>query len=132
MTILEQERCQQRAFVDRHRQGNKKTFDIGKVMLVFQTLMEPMLGKLQFKWIGPYRIMDTENDTFELGMLADKILPKKVNGVAKFRARVLLGQDHRGLGLGSTQGIEKTRGLLYNNTTSRPLPEQGLVAPFVL
>ena len=49
-------------------------------------------------------------------------------GVAKFRARVLLGRDHEGLGLGSTQGIEKTRGLLYDNTTSRPLPEQGLVA----
>ena len=29
------------------------------------------------------------------------------------------------------EGIKETRCLLYDNTTSRPLPEQGLVAPFV-
>ena len=43
---LELEQQRRKAFVDRHRKGNKKLFEIGKPVLVFQTRMGKMPGKL--------------------------------------------------------------------------------------
>ena len=43
---LELEQRRRKAFVDRHRRGNEKEFEIGKPVLVFQTRMGNTLGKL--------------------------------------------------------------------------------------
>ena len=45
---LELEQRRRKEFVDRHQKGNKKLFRIGKSVLVFQTQMGKMLGKLRF------------------------------------------------------------------------------------
>ena len=54
MANLEQEQTWRKAFVDRHRKGNEKDFEINKPVLVFQTHMGLMPGKLRFSWTGPY------------------------------------------------------------------------------
>ena len=46
---LELEQRRRKAFVDRNRQGNEKEFGIGKSILVFQTRMGNMAGKLRFR-----------------------------------------------------------------------------------
>ena len=51
---LELEQRRRKAFVDRHRKGNIKMFEIGKPVLVFQTRMGKIPGKLRFRWTGPY------------------------------------------------------------------------------
>ena len=43
---LELEQRRRKVFVDRHRRGNEKEFEIGKPVLVFQTRMGNTLGKL--------------------------------------------------------------------------------------
>ena len=53
---LELEQRRWNAFVDRHRHGNEKDFGIGRPVLVFQTRMGNMLGKLQSTWIVPFWI----------------------------------------------------------------------------
>ena len=88
MAILEQEQRWRKAFVDRHRNVREKDFAVGKAVLVFQTRMGQMLGKLRFCWTGPYWIVGTENGTFQLGILAGEVLRKKVNG---FRLKPYLG-----------------------------------------
>ena len=45
---LELEQRRRKAFVDRHRRGNEKEFEIGKPVLLFQTRMGNMSGKLRF------------------------------------------------------------------------------------
>ena len=57
MAVLEHEQRRRKAFADQHRDTKKKHFKIGKVMLVFQTRMGQMLGKLRFIWTGPYWII---------------------------------------------------------------------------
>ena len=47
---LELEQRRRKAFVDRHRRGNEKEFEIEKLVLVFQTRMGNMPGKLRFRW----------------------------------------------------------------------------------
>ena len=80
MTILQHAHQQRKAFVDRHRGRNEFFFGIGKVVLLFQTRMGKMLGKLHLRWIGSDWIVATENDTFTLETLAGEILLQKVNG----------------------------------------------------
>ena len=80
MAILEQEHRRHRAFVDRYRNAREKDFAVGKAVLVFQTQMGQMPGKLRFRWTGPYWIVGAENDTFQLGTLAGEVLRQKVNG----------------------------------------------------
>ena len=79
MAILEHEQRQRNASVDQHHNTYEKYFEIGKVVLVFQTRMGQMLGKLRFRWIEPYCIIGAENRTFELGTLAGGVLRQKVN-----------------------------------------------------
>ena len=43
---LELEQRRRKAFVDRHRRGNEKEFEVGKPVLLFQTRMGNMLGKI--------------------------------------------------------------------------------------
>ena len=43
-----------------------------------------MLGKLRFRWTGPFWIIDEFNDTFQLGTLVGDIVKSWVNG---FRLR---------------------------------------------
>ena len=69
-----------KAFVDRHRKSKEKLFDIGKLVLVFQTKMGSMLEKLRFRWIGPFWIVNNYNVTYQIGTLAGEVLPKWVNG----------------------------------------------------
>ena len=88
MIVLEQEERRRKAFVDRHRRARENDFTFGKAVLVFQTRMGQMLGKLRFRWTGPYWIVGTENGTFQLGTLAGEVLRKKVNG---FRLKPYLG-----------------------------------------
>ena len=52
MAILEHEQRWRKAFVDQHRGTSEKHFEIGKAVLVFQTRMEQMPGKLHFRWTG--------------------------------------------------------------------------------
>ena len=59
-----------------------------KAVLVFQTHMGQMPGKLRFRWTGPYWIIGAENGTFELGTLTGEGLCQKVNG---FQLKSYLG-----------------------------------------
>ena len=54
MAIVEHEQQWRKAFVDRYRGTREKHFKIGKVVLIFQTHMGQMPGKLRFCWTGPY------------------------------------------------------------------------------
>ena len=74
--------------MDRHRKGRENDFTIGKAVLIFQTKMGQMPGKLRFRWIVPYWIVGVENDMFQLGTLAGDVLRPKVNG---FRLKPYLG-----------------------------------------
>ena len=49
---LELEQRRRKVFVVRHRRDNEKEFGINIRMLVFQTRMGSMSGKLQFRWTG--------------------------------------------------------------------------------
>ena len=53
---MELEQHRRKAFVDQHRKGNEKEFGIGKPVLVFQTRVGSMPGKLRFRWMGSYWI----------------------------------------------------------------------------
>ena len=66
--------------MDQHRNAREKDFVVGKVVLVFQTWMGQMPGKLIFRWTGPYWIVGAKNGTFQLGTLAGEVLRQKVNG----------------------------------------------------
>ena len=77
---LELEQRRRKAFVDRHRRGNEKEFEIGKPVLVFQTRMGNMPGKLRFRWTGPFWITKEYNGSYQLGMLAGAIIGKWANG----------------------------------------------------
>ena len=55
-------------------------FGISKPVLVFQTRICKMSGKLRFRWTGPYWIMPEFNGSYQLGTLAGKVLDKWVNG----------------------------------------------------
>ena len=89
MAILEQEqRLRKTLNVDRHRNTREKDFMVGRPVLVFQTRMGQMPGKLRFHWTCPYWIEGAENGTFSLGTLARDILRQKVNG---FRLKPYFG-----------------------------------------
>ena len=77
---LELEQRRRKVFVDWHRKGNEKMFGIGKPVLVFQTRMGKMLGKLWFQWTGPYWITREFNGSYQLGTLAGEVVEKWVNG----------------------------------------------------
>ena len=49
LAVLELDQQWHKAFVDRHRGRNEKMFRVGKVVLVFQTRMGKMPGKLRFR-----------------------------------------------------------------------------------
>ena len=80
MAQLEQHQRQRKAFVDRHRKGLEKELTIGKPVLVFQTRLGAMLGKVRFRWTGLFWIIDEFNDTFQLGTLAREIVKSWMNG----------------------------------------------------
>ena len=84
MSQLEQGQLQRKAFVDQRRKGTEKSFTLVKLVLVFQTRLGAMLGKLRFRWTGLFWIIDEFNDTFQLGTLADNIVQSWVN---EFRLR---------------------------------------------
>ena len=86
---LELEQRRRKTFVDRHRQGNEREFGIGKPVLVFQTRMGNMQGKLRFRWTGPFWITKEYNGSYQLGTLAGELLGKWVNG---FRLKPYKGQ----------------------------------------
>ena len=67
--------------MDRHRRGNEKEFGIGKPILVFQTRMGNMPGKLRFRWTGPFWVTKELNGSYRLGTLAGELLSKWVNGL---------------------------------------------------
>ena len=76
---LELEQRRRKAFVDRHRRGNEKEFEIGKPILLFQTRMGNMSGKLRFWWTGPFWITKEYNGSYQLGTLVGKIIGKWAN-----------------------------------------------------
>ena len=86
---LELEQRRRKAFVDRHRRGNEKEFGIGKPVLVFQTRMGIMSGKLRFWWTGPFWVTKEYNGSYQLGTLAGELLSKWFNG---FRLKPYKGQ----------------------------------------
>ena len=88
LCALEQKQRQTKTFVDRRRKQKEKMFEIGKLVLVFQTKMGSMPSKLQFQWTRPFWIVDNKNGTYQLGMLTGEILPQWVNG---FRLKLYRG-----------------------------------------
>ena len=54
LAALALEQLCRKAFVDPHRGRNEEEFGEGKAVLVFQTRMGKMPGKLRFRWTGPY------------------------------------------------------------------------------
>ena len=66
----ENRQWQHKAFVDRHHKGTEISFSLGKPVLVFQTWLDSMPGKLRFHWTGSFWIIDEFNDTFKLGTVA--------------------------------------------------------------
>ena len=66
--------------MDRHRRGNEKEFEIGKLVLLFQTRMGNMPGKLRFRLTGPFWITKEYNGSYQLGMLAGEVIGKWANG----------------------------------------------------
>ena len=80
MAQLEQRHRQCKAFVDQHCKAIEKSFTLGKLMLVFQTPFDAMLGKLRFQWTCPFWIIDEFNGTFQLGTLAGDIVQRWANG----------------------------------------------------
>ena len=77
---LELEQQRRKAFVDRHRRGNEKEFEIGKPVLLFQTRMGNMLGMLRFRWTRPFWITKEYNGSYQLSTLAGEIIDKWANG----------------------------------------------------
>ena len=69
------EKTEDEGIFDRHLNNNEKLFDIGKLVLVFQTKMGSMPRKLRFRWTGPFRIVNTYNSMCQLGTLAGEVLP---------------------------------------------------------
>ena len=57
MSALEHKQRQTKAFVNRQTETQ---FEIGKPMLVFQTKMGSMPGKLRFRWTGLVWIVTTK------------------------------------------------------------------------
>ena len=88
MAHLEHRQRQRKAFVDRHRKGLEKELAIGKPVLLFQTRLGSMPGKLRFRWTGPFWIVDEFNGTFQLGTLAGEVVQSWANG---FRLRPYRG-----------------------------------------
>ena len=80
MTALEQKQRQTKAFVDRHRRQKENQFTISKLVLVFQTKMGAMPGKLRFRCTGPFWIVDSKHGMYQVATLSGEILPKWVNG----------------------------------------------------
>ena len=80
ISSLEHKQRQTKAFVNRHRRKSEMHFGISKPVLVFQTKMGAIPGKLQYRWTGPVWIVNSKNGTYQLGTLAGEILPKWVNG----------------------------------------------------
>ena len=54
MAQLEERRRQRKAFVDSHCKGTEKSLTLGKPVLVFQTRLGTMPGKLRFRWTSPF------------------------------------------------------------------------------
>ena len=79
MAVLEQEQWRRKAFVDRHRHGNETDFGIGRPVLVFQSRMDIISGKLWFQWTRPFWITREFNGSYQLGTLSDEILNKWAN-----------------------------------------------------
>ena len=80
MLQLELEQWRRKAFVDRHRWGNEKEFEVGKPVLLFQTRMGNMPEKLRFRWTGPFWITKEYNGSYQLGTLAGEVIGKWANG----------------------------------------------------
>ena len=87
---LELEQRRQKAFMDRNRHGNEEGFGIDKLVLVFQTRMGSMPGKLRFWWTGPFWVTREFNGSYQLGILAGEILSKWVNrfGLKPYKGRM--------------------------------------------
>ena len=77
---LELEQRRRKAFVDRHRRDNEKEFEVGKPVLLFQTRMGNMPGKLRFRWTGPFWITKEYNGSYQLGTLSGEVVGKWANG----------------------------------------------------
>ena len=73
---LELEQRRRKSFIDKHRRGNEKEFGIGKLVLVFQTRMGSMPGKLRFRWTGPFWVTKEFVGSYQLGTLAGELLSK--------------------------------------------------------
>ena len=82
MAILEQEQRRCKAFVGWHRNAREKDFALRKAVLVFQTRMGQMPGKLRFCCTWPYWIIGAENHMFQLGILASEVFTTKSEWVS--------------------------------------------------
>ena len=52
----------------------------GKPVLLFQTRMGNMPGKLRFRWTGPFWITKEYNASYQLGTLSGEVIGKWANG----------------------------------------------------
>ena len=54
LVALDLDQQRRKAFVDRHRGRNEENFGKGSAVLIFQTRMGKMPGKLRLRWTGQY------------------------------------------------------------------------------
>ena len=64
MSALEHKQRQTKAFVNRHRRKSETQFGIGKPVLVFQTKMGAMPGKLRYRWTSLVWIVNRKNGMY--------------------------------------------------------------------
>ena len=76
MSALEHKQRQTKAFVNRHRRKAETQFGMGKPVLVFQSKMGAMSGKLRVRWTRPVWIVNNKNGMYQVGTLLGEILPK--------------------------------------------------------
>ena len=66
---------------DHHSRDEKKAFQQGDLVLLYDSRYRKHLGKLKMHWMGPYRVVQVFNNGFvQLANLQGELLPTRVNG----------------------------------------------------
>jgi hypothetical protein len=86
---MEHEQRLRKAFVDRHRKRNEEWFGIGKAVLFFQSRSGLNAGEVTVTVDRLYRIVKSDNGTYQLGTLSGEVLPQWANG---FRLKPYYGK----------------------------------------
>ena len=73
------QKAREKAWHDRHIKN--KTFQIGDLVLLYDSKFIKFLGKFNTHWLGPYQIQQvTEGGVVQLNQLNGELLPTWING----------------------------------------------------